>query len=966
MKTDKFQQSKKKLPPIHPGEILRERLLVPLCEERADITPDLATRLALYFDSTVEFWLNLQRSYEEERRGEILNMPPLTNRKKFKKNVREYMEEGIKNVAETRQNLKIVANARDKRDFNMFAVEKGAKTALRLELIQGTKNYYSIRTGGQWRIFFVGGYHQGANSATNQLTLNQPDFTPYYPPSRIPHLETKIKNLEFLITVLEKRPDLDAAQKVNHDLTARTTERDNLQTNLKQTQANLTTAEKENHHTKIALKKEQIKFQQTASERDDYSKHRDKALTELSEERNNHYQTQQNLATTTEERNKVQAQQTKLARELASRQNENSKLVGKITHLESEVIQAGKQNAEKAAIINGLEAEKKAAQAGLEAFNQQLNEVNQELEQQNKSNLLERLFTSLGGVATGYAIKKARTEKEYEELTEEVEKLINHWRNHRCKTCPHNDYNTIKQERDNYKQQLDTHTCPTCPQTCCVNGDYDAIKEQLSQQAEQHQQQLTAKEKEIITQIISECQLGLNPDSVLEAVITRIKELINKDPDSQIAADLQQQLQDKDKLIADLSTPSEEIKQQLVKLCQELGLSDQVQQSLQSASNYSELVSKQDENYPIDKSGIIKLDISDQNLEGKLNLNDLANLEELDCSKNQLASLNLNNCPKLRKIKCYNNELTTLNLNNCFNITDEKLEKINLRDNKFRGSDLTPFSNFQNTQNAHNRFFGSLEPLQNLLRLEELDISNTDIGSGLKYLPDSIRDFRCSADRRPKKVNSKEVNKVIIARQAWQINQLVKKLQEKNIQLAQQSQQINDYQLMVIENQKQQTRIIELEVENNELREKLENLQVEDKKVFKNILLIGKTGNGKSTLANVLTGTNLFKESDSAVSETKEINSEEFECEGVNYRIIDTIGMDDNTGLTNEEILEKVAQATYSMKEGISQIMFVTSGRFDRSEMLAYSLLKGTIFDEKIAKYTTIVRTRSPRFEDNQ
>ena len=81
-------------------------------------------------------------------------MPPLANRKKFKKNVKEYMEgrwfsewEGIKNVAETRQNLKIVANARDKRDFNMFALEKGAKTSdLRLELIQGTKNHYSIRT----------------------------------------------------------------------------------------------------------------------------------------------------------------------------------------------------------------------------------------------------------------------------------------------------------------------------------------------------------------------------------------------------------------------------------------------------------------------------------------------------------------------------------------------------------------------------------------------------------------------------------------------------------------------------------------------------------------------------------------------------------------------------------------------------------------------------------------------------
>ena len=73
--------------PIHPGTILREELLIPrdispqelaralkvskeqikwLCEERADITPDLAARLALYFDSSVEFWLNLQRSYEEE------------------------------------------------------------------------------------------------------------------------------------------------------------------------------------------------------------------------------------------------------------------------------------------------------------------------------------------------------------------------------------------------------------------------------------------------------------------------------------------------------------------------------------------------------------------------------------------------------------------------------------------------------------------------------------------------------------------------------------------------------------------------------------------------------------------------------------------------------------------------------------------------------------------------------------
>ena len=73
--------------PIHPGIILREELLVPrdispqelatelkvpreqikwVCEERGDITPDLAARLAIYFDTSIELWLNLQHSYEEE------------------------------------------------------------------------------------------------------------------------------------------------------------------------------------------------------------------------------------------------------------------------------------------------------------------------------------------------------------------------------------------------------------------------------------------------------------------------------------------------------------------------------------------------------------------------------------------------------------------------------------------------------------------------------------------------------------------------------------------------------------------------------------------------------------------------------------------------------------------------------------------------------------------------------------
>ena len=71
--------------PVHPGEILREEYLAPLemsvnalalalavpvtrlheiVKERRGVTADTACRLARYFDTTPEFWLNLQAAYD--------------------------------------------------------------------------------------------------------------------------------------------------------------------------------------------------------------------------------------------------------------------------------------------------------------------------------------------------------------------------------------------------------------------------------------------------------------------------------------------------------------------------------------------------------------------------------------------------------------------------------------------------------------------------------------------------------------------------------------------------------------------------------------------------------------------------------------------------------------------------------------------------------------------------------------
>ena len=75
----------KRLPPIHPGEILREDYMVPLglsatalaralgvtparindiVRERRGITADTALRLARYFCTDAQSWINLQTAYD--------------------------------------------------------------------------------------------------------------------------------------------------------------------------------------------------------------------------------------------------------------------------------------------------------------------------------------------------------------------------------------------------------------------------------------------------------------------------------------------------------------------------------------------------------------------------------------------------------------------------------------------------------------------------------------------------------------------------------------------------------------------------------------------------------------------------------------------------------------------------------------------------------------------------------------
>lgn len=81
------------LPPVHPGEILREEYLAPLgmsagalarrlhvprtrierlAGEQTSMTPDTALRLAKFFRTTPEFWMNMQASFDLKKEASAL------------------------------------------------------------------------------------------------------------------------------------------------------------------------------------------------------------------------------------------------------------------------------------------------------------------------------------------------------------------------------------------------------------------------------------------------------------------------------------------------------------------------------------------------------------------------------------------------------------------------------------------------------------------------------------------------------------------------------------------------------------------------------------------------------------------------------------------------------------------------------------------------------------------------------